>query len=84
MSLELVIPEVLMERLRREGERTGACVEEVALEALYRGLGKEFNPSERVEVYGKLSEKYLAEADSFLGRGGITRKPPKSFGALPR
>jgi len=41
-------------------------IEELALEALCKGLNEEINPSDKAEVYVKLSEKYLRDADNLF------------------
>ena len=63
MLIELVVPKRIEERLRMESERSGLSIEEIALEALYRGLGEVLNSLERAETYRELSEKYFTEAE---------------------
>jgi len=66
--LELIIPKRVEEKLKKECEKTGISIEELVLEALYKGLNEEIDPSEKAEVYMKLSEKYLTEAENLLAK----------------
>jgi hypothetical protein len=71
----------VVRRLREEGERRGVSAEEVALEALLRGLNEEADPVERAELYAALSEKYLREANELLAKGDYVQAPEKLWGA---
>ncbi len=81
MSLNLAIPRRIEERLKAESEKAGVSVEEIALEALYKGLGEEPDPSEKAEAYKGLSEKYSAEADTFSGKGDYVQASEKLWGS---
>lgn len=67
--------------MRKECEKTGTSIEELALEALYRGLNEKMDPTEKAEVYAKLSEKYLADADKLLAKGDFVQASEKLWGS---
>jgi len=67
--------------LRKECEKTGTSIEELALEALYRGLNEKMDPTEKAEVYAKLSEKYLVDADKLLAKGDFVQASEKLWGS---
>jgi hypothetical protein len=69
ISLKLILPKRIEKGLREECEKAGVSIEELALEALYKGLNEEIYPSDRTEVCVGLSEKYLRDADDLLARG---------------
>jgi len=81
VELLLVLPERVVRRLREEGEKRGVSAEEVALEALLRGLNEEVDPVERAELYAALSEKYLREANELLAKGDYVQASEKLWGA---
>ena len=68
ISLELILPKRIEKKLKEECEKTGVSIEELVLEALYKGLNEKVDPSDKVEVYIKLSEKYLRDADDLLAK----------------
>jgi len=82
MSLKLAIPKRLEKRLKEESEKASVSIEEIALEALYKGLGEELDPSERAEAYKGLSEKYFAEADAFSGKRDYAQASEKLWGSV--
>lgn len=55
--------------------------EELALEALYKGLNEEIVPSDKTEIYVRLSEKYLRDADDLLARGDYIQASEKLWGS---
>ena len=79
--LELILPKRIERRLREECEKTGVSVEELALEALYKGLNEEIDPSDKTEIYARLSEKYLRDADDLLARGDYIQASEKLWGS---
>jgi len=81
MLIELVVPKRIEEKLRMESERSGLSIEEIALEALYRGLGEVLNSLERAEAYRELSEKYFTEAEKFLNKGDYVQASEKLWGS---
>jgi len=66
--LELILPKRIEKKLKEECEKTGVSIEELVLEALYKGLNEKVDSSDKVEVYIKLSEKYLRDADDLLAK----------------
>ncbi|MBS7611315.1 PaREP1 family protein [Candidatus Bathyarchaeota archaeon] len=79
--MELILPKRIEERLRKECEKTGITAEELAFEALCRGLNEKINPSERAEAYMRLSEKYLVDAEDFLLKGDHAQASEKLWGS---
>jgi len=79
--MELIIPKRIQERLRVECEKTGVGIEEIALEALYKGLNEKMDPSDKVEVYMKLSEKYLRDAEDLLAKEDYIQASEKLWGS---
>ncbi|MDT7969655.1 MAG: PaREP1 family protein [Vulcanisaeta sp.] len=81
LELVLILPRRIEEKLREEAEKTGASIEEVALDALYRGMSEKVDPTERMELYVRLSEKYLRDAEEFLAKGDYVQASEKLWGA---
>ncbi|MGC8948888.1 MAG: PaREP1 family protein [Thermoprotei archaeon] len=79
--LELVLPKRIEKKLREECEKTGVSIEELVLEALYKGLNEKMDPADKVEVYMKLSEKYLRDADNLLAKGDYIQASEKLWGS---
>jgi len=71
LELTLILPKKLERKLKEECERSGASIEELALEALCRGMDEEIDPSDRAELYARLSEKYLREAEDLLSKDHV-------------
>jgi hypothetical protein len=71
LELTLILPKKLERKLKEECERSGASIEELALEALCRGMDEEIDPSDRAELYARLSEKYLREAEDLLAKDHV-------------
>jgi len=81
LELTLMLPKKVEVKLRKESEKSGASIEEPALEALCRGLDEKMDPSDRAELYARLSEKYLKEADDLLAKGDYVQASEKLWGA---
>ena len=79
--LELILPNRIEKKLREECEKTGMSIEELVLEALYKGLNEKLDPSDTVEVYMKLSEEYLKDADELLAKKDYIQASEKLWGA---
>jgi len=79
--LELILPKKIEGRLREESGKTGVSIEELVVEALCIGLNEKINPSDKVEMYVKLSEKYLREADDLLAKGDRIQASEKLWGS---
>ncbi|MDI6886975.1 MAG: hypothetical protein QMD22_11700, partial [archaeon] len=67
----IILPKKLGERLREKAEAEGYLSEELGVELLQKSLNEELDPEDLVEQYKALSEKYLAEAKEFLGKGDL-------------
>ena len=48
---------------------------------MYKGLNEKIDPSDKVEVYMKLSEKYLRDADDLLAKGDCIQASEKLWGS---
>jgi PaREP1/PaREP8 domain containing family protein len=81
IHLELILPKRIEKKLREECEKTGMSVEEIVLEALYKELNERPDPSDKVEVYTKLSEKYLRDAEDLLAKGEYIQASEKLWGS---
>jgi hypothetical protein len=81
ISLELVMPRRIEERLKEESKRTGASEEELIVEALSKAFGEPLDPEAKVEIHLKLSEKYMVEAEEFLRKGDLVQASEKAWGA---
>jgi len=77
----LILPKKIEKKLKEECERSGASIEELALEALCRGMNERIDPLDRAELYAKLSEKYLREADDLLAKKDHVQASEKLWGA---
>jgi len=80
-SLEIVLPRRLRERLEEEAERVGLSAEEFVLKVVAERLNREVDPPEVAEVYVKLAEKYLREAEDLLAGGDFVQASEKLWGA---
>jgi len=79
-SLEIVLPRRLWERLE-EAERVGLSAEEFVLKVVAERLNREVDPPEVAEVYVKLAEKHLREAEDLLAGGDFVQASEKLWGA---
>jgi hypothetical protein len=77
----LILPKKIEKKLKEECERSGASIEELALEALCRGINERIDPLDRAELYARLSEKYLREADDLLAKKDHVQASEKLWGA---
>jgi hypothetical protein len=81
LELALILPRKIERKLREESERTGASVEEIALDALIKGMNERIDPAERAELYARLSEKYLRDAEELLTKGDFVQASEKLWGS---
>jgi hypothetical protein len=81
LELTLTLPKKIEIKLRKESEKSGISIEEMALEALCKGLNEKMDPLDRAELYEKLSEKYIKEADELLAKGDYIQASEKLWGA---
>ena len=79
--ISIILPKKLDEKLRKKAEETGALPEELGIEFLLKALNEELDPEDLGEHYQALSEKYLAEAKEFLGRGDTVQASEKLWGS---
>jgi uncharacterized protein (UPF0332 family) len=78
---DLVLSGRLYEKLREEAIKRGVTVEELAIDVLSKELKICLDPSERVELHLKLSEKFLREAEELLAKGDYVQASEKAWGA---
>ena len=74
----IAVPDELYELLVEVARRRGRSVEEVVVESIIKDL----DPKARVEVYAKLHERYLREAEELYSRGDLAQAGEKYWGAL--
>jgi hypothetical protein len=79
---DIVLSEGLYDRLREEALKRDVPVEELVVDALLKTLNISLDPSERVELHVKLSEKFLQEAGGFLAKGDYVQASEKGWGAV--
>ena len=79
--ISIILPKKLDEKLRKKAEETGALPEELGIEFLLKALNEELDPEDLGEHYQALSEKYLAEAKEFLGKGDTVQASEKLWGS---
>jgi len=73
----ILLPRVVVHRLRREAERQGLSMEEYLLELLSRNL----DPESRAREYIEAAEELLEQAGEELERGGVRQAAEKLWGA---
>jgi hypothetical protein len=76
--LSLVLPKKIEKKLKEEVERTGISEEELMMEALSKFLNKPLDPETKAEIYLKLSEKYLRNAEEFLTKKDLVQASEKA------
>jgi uncharacterized protein (UPF0332 family) len=81
LELVLILPRKIEKKLREESEKSGVSVEELALDALVKGMNEGIDPADRTELYLRLSEKYLREAEELLAKGDHVQASEKAWGA---
>jgi len=69
------------EALRREAEKSGSSIEELANEILSEALVATLDPRDRAELRLELCEKYLREAEELLSKGDYAQASEKGWGA---
>ena len=74
----IVVPNEFYELLVEVARRRGRSVEEVVVESIVKDL----DPKTRVEVYAKLHERYLREAEELYSRGDFAQAGEKYWGTL--
>jgi hypothetical protein len=81
LELVLILPRKIEKKLREESEKMEISVEELALDALVKGMNEGIDPADRTELYLRLSEKYLREAEELLAKGDHVQASEKAWGA---
>jgi hypothetical protein len=81
LELVLILPRKIEKKLREESEKRGVSVEELALDALVKGMNEGIDPVERTELYLRLSEKYHRDAEELLARGDLVQASEKLWGS---
>jgi len=77
MSMVIVLPRRIAERLRREAEKLGASPEEIIVEAISEGL----DPQDRARDYIEAALELLKQAREELARGDVRQAAEKLWGA---
>ena len=72
------IPDPLYKALERKAKIMKKKVSDVVIDSLLNTL----DTSERIEIYKKLHEEYLRQAEEFRKRGDITQSSEKYWGAI--
>ena len=72
------VPEEVYELISAIARRKAKSVEEVILEY----VTKDVDPSVRIEVYTKLHEKYLKDAEELYAKGDLAQAGEKYWGAV--
>lgn len=73
----VTVPEALLEKLREASKAQGISVGELIVEKLAEGL----NPKSRAEIYWKMAEEYLKQADDEIAEGDFKQASEKIWGA---
>ncbi|OYT53117.1 MAG: PaREP1/PaREP8 domain-contain protein, partial [Desulfurococcales archaeon ex4484_217_2] len=72
------VSEEVYELISAIAKRKAKSVEEVILEY----IAKDIDPSVRIEVYMKLHEKYLKDAEELYAKGDLAQAGEKYWGAV--
>ncbi|RLE54893.1 MAG: PaREP1/PaREP8 domain-contain protein [Thermoprotei archaeon] len=72
------VPDVVYEVLARKAKYLGRTVVDVIVDSVISNL----DPESRVEVYLKLHDKYLSDAEDLYRRGDLTQASEKYWGAV--
>lgn len=73
----ITVPDILINRLRKASEEQGISVEEFMVEK----LSEDLNPKSRAEIYWKMAEEYLEQADGELKKGDLKQASEKIWDA---
>jgi len=77
----VILSKKLEERLRREAEKLNISIEELVVDAVLKTLNISLDPTDMVEFYLRLCEKFLSEAEEFLARGDYVQASEEGWGA---
>ena len=78
--ITIVLPRKVLEVLERRSAAEGRAVEELIGDAVLEQLGVA-DPEARAELYLKLCEKYIREAEELLAKKEYARASEKAWGA---
>lgn len=76
----VVLPDKVMEELKKRAELEAKTVEEVVADAALQLVGA-MDPSLKVELHVMLRDKYLIDAERFLKEGDGVQASEKAWGA---
>jgi hypothetical protein len=77
----IVLPRKIEKRLKEVSENTGVSEEELITEALSKVLKESLDPEAKVELYLKLCEKYLSEAEDYMSKKDYIQASEKAWSA---
>jgi len=75
----IVLPEIVVNRLIAEAKRIGIPPEELASEILIRELSRD--PEDHIKLYLSLYKKYIQEAEGFIRKRDYVQASEKIWGA---
>jgi hypothetical protein len=81
LELEPVLSREIEKKLGEESEKMEISVEGLALDALVKGMNEGIDPADRTELYLRLSEKYLRDAEELLAKGDYVQASEKLWGS---
>jgi hypothetical protein len=77
---ELVLSREIEKKLGEESVKMEISIEGLALDA-FKGMNKGMDPVDRAELYVRISEKYLRDAEELLARGDLVQASEKLWGS---
>jgi len=80
VTINIVLPEKILEALEKKSQSEGEAVEELIIEALFKQLNI-VDPDSRVELHLNLCEKYMREAEDYLAKKDYGQASEKAWGA---
>ena len=80
MEPELVLSREIEKKLGEESVKMEISIEGLALDA-FKGMNKGMDPVDRAELYVRISEKYLRDAEELLARGDLVQASEKLWGS---
>ena len=80
MELELVLSREIEKKLGEESVKMEISIEGLALDA-FKGMNEGMDPVDRAELYVRLSEKYLRDAEELLAKGDYVQASGKLWGS---
>jgi len=80
LELELVLSGEIEKKLGEVSVKMEMSIEGLALDA-FKGMNEGMDPAERAELYLRLSEKYLRDAEELLAKGDLVQASEKLWGS---